>query len=149
MEKQPPFPLETLRHWYVTPYGGRSRELDLDQVGIRRVALEVNTELDPAVDRVRIGLLGQRNTRPLLIDRTFELVALDETRPEALAKSPIGEAVLPEGDEVVRHPFRAPASGDSILINGVMAKRLQSDPEALAKALEAVLRESRRTRPAS
>ncbi len=147
--KQPPFPLETLRHWYVTPYGGRSRELDLDQIGIRKFALEANTELDPTVDRVRVGLLGERNTRPLLIDRTFELVALDETRPEALAKSPLGEAVLPEADEVVRHPFRGPTTGDSILINGVMAKRLLSDPEALAKALEAVLRQGRGTRPDS
>src|SRR5213593_719988 len=101
----PPFPLETLRHWYVTPFGGHSSELSFYQVGIRRDALEANTELDPEVHRVRIGLLGQRNVRPFLIDRTFEVVPLDGSRPEALACSPHGEAVLAEGDEVVRHPF--------------------------------------------
>ena len=64
----PPFPLETLRYWYVTPLGGRSYELAVDQIGILRAALEANTELDPEVDRVRIGLLGQRNARPVLFD---------------------------------------------------------------------------------
>ncbi len=136
-----PFPLETLRHWYVTPFGGHSNELSFYQIGIRREALEANTELDPEVDRVRIGLLGQRNVRPYLLDHEFEVVPLDDRRPEALARSPHGEAVLPEGDEVVRHPFPAPQPGDTILINGVAAKRLLANPEKLAEVLESLFRE--------
>jgi hypothetical protein len=136
-----PFPLETLRHWYVTPFGGHSGELSFYQVGIRRDALEANTELDPEVDRVRIGLLGQRNVRPFLLDHPFEIVPLDEGRPDALARSPRGEAVLPLGDEVVRHPFPNVQLGDTVLINGVAAKRLSLDPEKLAKVLETLFRE--------
>ena len=137
----PPFPLETLRHWYVTPFGGHSAELSFYQIGIRREALEANTELDPEVDRVRIGLLGQRNARPYLIDHPFEVVPLDDRRPEALARSPQGEAVLAEGDEVVRHPFPAAQPGDKVLINGVAAKRLLANPEKLAAVLESLFRE--------
>src|SRR6266511_3363378 len=129
----PPFPLETLRHWYVTPFGGHSTELSFFQIGIRRDALEANTELDPEVDRVRIGLLGHRNARPFLMDRAFEVVPLDERRPEALARSPHGEAVLAAGDEVVRRPFPSLQRGDTVLINGVAAKRLFRDPEKLAE----------------
>ena len=136
-----PFPLETLRHWYVTPFGGHSNELSFFQVGIRRAALEANTELDPAMDRVRIGLLGRRNPRPFLLDHPFEVVALDETRPEALAQSPRGEAVLPQGDEVVRRPFPALQPGDTVLINGVAAKRFPRDPERLAEVLASLFRE--------
>ncbi len=141
MESPPPFPFETLRHWYVTPFGGRSRELAFFQVGLRAAAIEANTELVPAVDRVRIGLLGRRNVRPFLLDRPFEIVALDETRPDALAKSPQGEAVLPEGDAVVRRPFPEPQPGDAVLINGVAAKRLSDDPEKLAEVLAELFRD--------
>ena len=137
----PPFPFETLRHWYVTPFGGHSNELSFYQIGIRREALEANTELDPDVDRVRIGLLGQRNVRPFLLDHSFEVVPLDARRPEALARSPHGEAVLPQGDEVVRRPFPSLQPGDTVLINGVAAKRLRQDPEKLAQVLETLFRE--------
>jgi len=137
----PPFPVETLRHWYVTPFGGHSDDLSFYQVGISRDALEANTELNPDVDRVRIGLLGQRNARPFLLDRPFEVVPLDERRPDALARSPEGEAVFPQGDEVVRHPFPALQPGDTVVINGVAAKRLSQDPERLAAVLESLFRE--------
>ena len=136
-----PFPFETLRHWYVTPFGGHSNELSFYQIGIRRDALEANTELDPQVDRVRIGLLGQRNVRPFLLDHTFEVVPLDDRRPEALSRSPHGEAVLPTGDEVVRRPFPSLQPGDTVLMNGVAAKRLFSDPVKLAQVLETLFRE--------
>ncbi|HLA47185.1 MAG TPA: hypothetical protein VJ207_06405 [Thermoplasmata archaeon] len=145
----PPFPMETLRHWYVTPFGGHSNELSFYQVGIRRSGIEANTELDPAVDRVRIGLLGRRHARPFLMDRPFEIVPLDESRPDSLSKSPRGEAVLPEGDEVVRRPFPLPRPGDSVVLNGVAARRFLNDPERLAKVLEAVFEEGFGRRPAS
>lgn len=136
-----PFPMETLRHWYVTPFGGHSDELSMYEVGIRRSAIESNTELDPAVDRVRIGLLGHRHVRPYLIDRSFAIVPLDESRPDSLAKSSRGEAVLPEGDEVVRHPFPTLRRGDTVVLNGVASRRSLDDPERLAKVLEALFKE--------
>jgi len=143
-----PFPLETLRHWYVTPFGGHSGDLSFYQIGIQRDALLANTELDPEIDRVRIGLLGRRNVRPFLLDHPFEIVPLDEGRPDALARSPRGEAVLPQGDDVVRHPFPNVQPGDRVLINGVAAKRLSKDPEKLAQVLETLFREGY-GRPAS
>ncbi len=142
--ESPPFPVETLRHWYVTPFGGHSDELSFYQIGLRAAAIHANTELVPAVDRVRVGLLGRRNVRPFLLDHPFEVVALDAARPEALAKSPNGEAVLPEGDAVVRHPFPEPQPGDVVLINGVAAKRLSDDPEKLAEVLAELFREEHR-----
>ena len=64
----PAFPVETLRHWYVTPFGGMSTELGFFQVGINRAALERNTTLDPSTDRVRVTVLG-RMRRPILCER--------------------------------------------------------------------------------
>ncbi len=145
----PPFPVETLRHWYVTPFGGHSDELSFYQVGIRAAAIEANTELDPGTDKVRIGLLGHRNVRPFLLDRPFDIVALDSAKPEALAKSPHGEAVLPAGDAVVRRPFPEPKPGDAILINGVAAKRFLHDPEKLAEVLAELFKEEHDRGPAA
>src|SRR5256885_799560 len=111
----PTFPVETLRHWYVTPFGGMSVELEPFQVGINREALETNTSLDPSTDRVRVTVLG-RVRRPLVLDRFFEVVPLDERHPEALRRSPMGEAVFPEGDDVFRardEVLRQGGRGDS------------------------------------
>src|SRR3989475_11469026 len=79
----PTFPVETLRHWYVTPFGGMSPELEPFQVGINREALETNTSLDPSTHPVAVTVLG-RAPQPLLLDRFFEVVPLDERHPEAL-----------------------------------------------------------------
>src|SRR3989442_3125593 len=110
----PTFPVETLRHWYVTPFGGMSVELEPFQVGINREALETNTSLDPSTDRVRVTVLG-RVRRPLVLDRFFEVVPLDERHPEALRRSPMGEAVFPEGEAGVR-PRDSPPAGDAAVI---------------------------------
>jgi len=54
-EGELPYPIETLRFWYVSPFGGRSEGLASDQVGLNRQALAQNTELEPN-DRVAVGL---------------------------------------------------------------------------------------------
>ncbi len=141
----PVFPVETLRHWYVTPFGGRSPELDLSQIGINGEAIEKNTSLDPGMDRVRVTVLGHLR-RPVLLDRFFEVVPLDERHPDAFRQSPMGEAVLPEGDEVLR-PRDAPHPGDEVVISSVASQRLGllADSEAFAGVVAELVRRARAT----
>lgn len=132
-----------MRHWYVTPLGGHSPELGFYQVGILAEALRANTELRPGQDRVRVGILGRRHARPLMLDGFFEVVPLDAKRPDARDKSPRGEAVLPEGDEVIRS-IEPAQPGDEIILNGVLAKRSPwgaVGPDRIAEVLEQFLRE--------
>ena len=133
--------METLRHWYVTPFGGTSPDLGLSQVGILREGLELNTRLDPIVDRVRVSVVGHGRLRPLLMDRFFEVVALDETHPDALEHSPMGEAVLPEADAALR-PENAPRPGDEVLLNAVWSARVGTlpDPGVVMRAILDLLR---------
>ena len=138
----PTFPVETLRHWYVTPFGGMSVDLEPFQVGINREALETNTSLDPSTDRVRVTVLG-RVRRPLVLDRFFEVVPLDERHPEALRRSPMGEAVFPEGDDVFR-PRDSPHAGDDVVISNVASQRLGLlDSDAFAEILQELFRNDR------
>jgi len=139
----PAFPVETLRHWYVTPFGGLSPELSLYQIGINREALEVNTSLDPSLDRVRVTVLG-RVRRPIFFERFFEIVPLDERHPNALRWSPAGEAVLPEGDQVMR-PRESPHPGDEVVINNVPSHRLGplADSDAFAGIVQELFRSRR------
>ncbi len=141
----PAFPVETLRHWYVTPFGGRSPELDLFQIGINREAIERNTSLDPGMDRVRVTILGHLR-RPILLERFFEVVPLDERHPDAFRHSPMGEAVLPEGDEVLR-PRDAPHPGDEVVISSVASQRLGllADSEAFGEIVAELVRRARTT----
>lgn len=139
----PAFPVETLRHWYVTPFGGMSTELGLFQVGINREALERNTSLDPSNDRVRVTVLG-RMRRPILFDRFFEVVPLDERHPEALRCSPMGEAVFPEGDQVLR-PRESPHPGDEVILSSAASQRLGllADSETFAGVVQELFRTRR------
>ncbi|HYM41077.1 MAG TPA: hypothetical protein VEY12_13190 [Thermoplasmata archaeon] len=128
--------METLRDWYVTVCGGWSPELGFHQIGINKEALERNTSLDPDTDRVRVTILGHVR-RPLLLDRFFEIVPLDERHSRALELSPIGEAVFPEGDDAIRRDA-APQQGDEVVLNNVL-RRLDRFPDAAA--LERILQE--------
>jgi len=139
----PAFPVETLRHWYVTPFAGRSPELGLFQIGINREALERNTSLDPAMDRVRVTILGHLK-RPILFDRFFEVVPLDERHPDAYRQSPMGEAVFPDGDEVLR-PRDSPHPGDEVVLSSVASQRLGllTDSEVFAGIVQDLIRRAR------
>lgn len=130
-----PFPFETLRDWYVTPFGGRSEDLRPGQVGIHAEALARNTKLVPHQDRVLISLVGQGDPRPLFAKETYEVVPLDGQRPHALERSPQGEAVLPVVPpwDVVRRPHLQPRTGERLLLNGVSARVFGAEPaEVLA-----------------
>lgn len=140
----PLYPQEPLRYWYVSPLGGHSPELRLDQVGLLAEALRRNTDLRPGRDRVRVGVLGRNPARPVLLDGFFEVVPLDASRPDARRKSPSGEVVLPEGHEAIRAPRTALHPGVEIVLNGVLARRRPGGlpgPEQIAAVLEEFLRE--------
>ncbi|MFQ6013773.1 MAG: hypothetical protein ACE5LS_09105 [Thermoplasmata archaeon] len=141
-----PFPFETLRHRYVTPFGGRSEELLGGEVGINAQALAQNTELVPRQDKVLISILGPDRPRPLYTQRPFEIVALDERRPEALTKSSRGEAVLPKEAawDILRRSLPGPARGERLVLNGVASRILGEDPRDV---LARVLRDHLRRRP--
>lgn len=134
--------METLRYWYVTPFGGRSEDLSGQVIGINRSALEQNTELIPHQDSVVLGLLAQSSRRPLFFQTFFVVVALDETTPDALSKSPNGEAVLPaDGWEFLRRPYLPSEGRVDLILNGSLGKLLGPDPrrglmEAVARALQ-------------
>jgi hypothetical protein len=125
----------------VTPFGGTSADLQLYQVGIRKEAIHLNTSLDPELDRVRVSILGRAHVRPILFDRFYEVVALDEHHPDAVARSPRGEVVFPEGDGVLRQS-RPPQPGDDVVLSNVISARLGplTDPETFARILQEILR---------
>ncbi len=140
-EPEKPYPFETLRHWYVTPFGGRSGELGPGQVGINAEALDQNTTLVPEQDRVLISLLGRSTRRPLYARDAFQVVALDVRLPDALQRSLHGEAVLPaeEAWEVVKRPYLQPHEGQALLLNSVAPRTFGMEPqELLAEALRRV-----------
>lgn len=101
----------------------------------------MNTTLDPEQDRVRVTILGRGGLRPILFDRFYEVVPLDERHPEALRRSPRGEVVFSEGDEVLRGE-EAPRIGDEVILNNVLSARLGigSEREALDVILEELIR---------
>ena len=54
-----PYPIETLKHWFVTPIGGQSKDLKPGQIGLNREALADNTDLVPYQDRVSLSMLDE------------------------------------------------------------------------------------------
>jgi len=136
-----------LRHWYVTPFGGLSPELGLFQIGINREALKRNTSIDPATDRVRVTVMG-RVRRPILFDRFFEVVPLDSRHPASLKCSPMGEAVFPEGDQVLR-PRESPHPGDEVILSSAASQglRLLADSETFAEIIQELFRSRRELDP--
>lgn len=140
-----PFPLETVRHWYVTPFGGLSEDLELGQVGIHADALVRNTELVPHQDRVTISVVGEGGRRPLFMQEAYEVVPLDGRRPDAFEKSPQGEAVLaPDRSwQVIRRPFSEPRTGQQLLLNSTTSRVFGADPEEVLARLLRRQREER------
>lgn len=125
MKASYPYPIETLKHWYITPLGGQSKDLKPGQVGLNGEALAGNTDLVPYQDRVSISKLDGGGSVPLFAKKYFEVVPLDKSSPDALSRSPNGEAVFPCGgsaglkdDSTVRFLV-----GEIIVLNGVISQR--------------------------
>lgn len=126
MRSRYPYPVETLRHWYVAPIGGKSPDLEHDQIGLNREALADNTDLIPFEDRVVLSKLdGDGGTQmPLFMKRFFQVVALDKKSVDALSKSPNGEVVLPQEETAQRKGLCEPyAVGELVILNGVLSQR--------------------------
>ena len=116
-----PYPVETLKHWYVTVVGGKSADLKPNQIGVNLEALAENTDIVPFKDTVMISKLEGRGM-PLLMKKYFTVVPLDENSPDALLKSPIGEVVLPAQDK--KEWFLEPIEiGESVVLNNVLSQR--------------------------
>lgn len=130
-----PYPIETIRYWYVSPFGGRSSDLEDGQVGVNRGALERNTELEPR-DPVAVAVVGKSPERPLFLVETFEVVPLDERKPEAAGLSPLGEIVLPDAlYDFVRRPHLQPRPGEAVVMKATAAKLLAQPPAWLEEVL--------------
>lgn len=131
----PPYPIETIRYWYVSPFGGRSDDLEEGQVGVNGTALARNTEIAPE-DRVSVAIVGGGPERPWYFRETFEVVALDERTPVAAALSPGGEVVLPDpAFDFVRRPHLQPREGDPLMLKATAAKLMAEPSEWLAEFL--------------
>ncbi len=118
-----PYPVETLKHWYVTIVGGLSKDLKSDQIGVNREALAENTDIVPYEDSVLISKLEGRGTS-LLTKRYFTVVPLDETSPDASSKSLKGEVVLPVLDRKQKSWFLEPFKiGEPVVLNNVLSQR--------------------------
>ena len=118
------YPVETLKHWYVTVVGGESCDLKPDQVGVNKEALAKNTNIVPYEDSVLISKLESSRPRPLVTKKYFTVVPLDETSPDASMKSPQGEVVLPLLNKKRKKWFLEPLRvGEPVILNNVLSQR--------------------------
>ncbi len=118
-----PYPVETLKHWYVTIVGGQSAELEPNQIGVNKKALAVNTDIVPYEDSVLVSKLENNRPKPLFAKEYFTVVPLDETSPDASSKSPIGELVLPVLEKKKRDWLEPLRIGEPVILNNVLSQR--------------------------
>lgn len=120
----PEYPVQTLRHVYLTPFGGFSPDLTEGEIGIQAEALESNTDLRPWRDVVTISKMAGSARIPFILKALFRVVPIDASMRDAWQKSLRGEAVLPhELPNVASESARLGlARGDELLINGVLSR---------------------------
>ena len=117
-----PWPVETRRLAYVTPFGGQSSDLAPGSVGLHRQALEENTDLGEG-DRVTIAVFEHNSKLPYVFRQEFEVVALDFARPDGFLRSVDGEAVLALAEpEVERRRLGEVREGVNLVLNGVLGR---------------------------
>lgn len=127
--------MEPLRDWYVTFFGGRSTELRQGQIGINRENLE-KTRLTPYVDRVFIRRLSETKRIPFYVRESYEVIPLDEETPDALSKSPRGEAVLPEEYLTARALLTEELRlKEPLILNNVLSRAFMAAPGDVARIL--------------
>lgn len=125
----PPYPVQPIRHRYVTRLGGVCDDLEPWQIGVNREALERNTDLVPFEDEVHV-MGGDDGPRPLFTRDLFTVVPLDEGRPRAQDLSPGGQAVFSTHafDEHTRdHPVGGADEGLPIVMNATLSRRWPGD----------------------
>jgi len=135
-----PYPVETLKHWYVTIVGGQSIELKPNQIGVNREALAENTNIVPYEDSVLVSKLENNTPQPLFTKKYFTVVPLDETSPDASSKSPKGEVVLPVLEKKQRRWLMEPLRiGEPVILNNVLSQRFL---KGFARSLDSLLKKS-------
>ena len=119
-----PYPIETLKHWFVTPIGGQSKDLNPGQIGLNRAALADNTDLVPYQDRVSLSKLDGMRSQPLFAKEYFEVVPLGKDCPDALSKSLNGEVVFSQQEfNHTKNFTKLFQVGEFIILNGVLSQR--------------------------
>lgn len=117
-----PWPVETTRFTYLTPYGGQSDDLGAGTVGLNRQALEENTELAEG-DQVTITVYQSGGAVPYMFRRAYEVVALDFGTPDGFLRSVDGQAVLAAQEpEVSGGRLRHLRDGAKLVLNGVLGR---------------------------
>lgn len=135
-----PYPVETLKHWYVTIVGGQSTELKPNQLGVNREALAENTDIVPYEDNVLVSKLENNRPQPLFAKEYFTVVPLDETSPDASSKSPKGEVVLPVLPKKQRSWLLEPLRiGEPVILNNVLSQRFL---RGFVRSLDGLLKKS-------
>ncbi|HWG91565.1 MAG TPA: hypothetical protein VNZ52_12020 [Candidatus Thermoplasmatota archaeon] len=127
------YPMETLRHRYVTPFGGTSFDLKPWEIGVNAKALRARTSLNPTVDRVMVSAEVDPRTTPLIARPMYRIVPLTADKAEALALSPHGEVVFScyelDARDHERSPIHALREGDPVTLNAVLSKHWATSAE--------------------
>ena len=119
-----PYPIEMLKHWFITPVGGQSKDLKPGQIGLNREALADNTDLVPYQDRVSLSKLDGMRSQPLFAKEYFEVVPLGKDCQDALSKSLNGEAVFSQQEFNYKKNFPNRFQvGEFVILNGVLSQR--------------------------
>ena len=136
-----PYPVETLKHWYVTIVGGQSTDLKPNQIGVNKEALAENTDIVPYEDSVLVSKLENNTPRPLFTKKYFTVVPLDENSPDASSKSPKGEVVLPVLEKKQRNWLMEPLRiGEPVILNNVLSQRFL---RGFARSMDRLLKSGR------
>lgn len=123
-KSQYPYPVETLKHWYVTIVGGQSTDLKPGYIGVNSEALAENTNITPYEDNVLISKLEDSRVQPLFTKNYFTVVPLDNRSPDASSQSPNGEVVFSIEDRKRKNWSLEPIEvGDSVILNNVLSQR--------------------------
>ncbi len=121
------FPVEILEDQYLAPFGGWSKELAADQVGLNEELMLSNTDLVPFEDKVTIRKFEAKALEPLFYRRWFHVVPLNEEKQDAFSKSLSGEAVLPACC-ANRAEMRDLTKDSYVVLNSVLSKKISGDP---------------------
>uniref|UniRef100_A0A7C3VAV3 Uncharacterized protein n=1 Tax=Archaeoglobus fulgidus TaxID=2234 RepID=A0A7C3VAV3_ARCFL len=121
------YPVEIIADMYLSKVGGYSYELDRNEIGINRRAIEMNTSI--IANETVATLKKFEETRPYFLRRKFIVVGIEENM-DCYELTPNGELVLPEDME------GSVEVGESVIVNTVEAFRIDGDYSKVVKAIK-------------
>lgn len=119
--------MEIIADMYLSKVGGYSYELDRNEIGINRRAIEMNTSI--IANETVATLKKFEETRPYFLRRKFIVVGIEENM-DCYELTPNGELVLPEDME------GSVEVGESVIVNTVEAFRIDGDYSKVVKAIK-------------